>query len=46
MIVKECLMELKKINPSQKVFFASGHDMQSEKQHLVDLGAIGVLQKP
>ncbi len=42
----ECFKALKKINPFQKIYFASGHDMAAKKQSMLDVGATGVIQKP
>ena len=41
-----CFKELISIKPSQKIYFASGHNMSSMESKMFDLGAAGVLQKP
>lgn len=42
----ECFRQLTRVKPSLKVYFASGHDMKSQTRDMLDLGAVGVLQKP
>jgi two-component system cell cycle sensor histidine kinase/response regulator CckA len=43
---KTCLKEILQLKPSQKVYFASGHDMTLEKEKILSLGAMGIIQKP
>ncbi len=43
---RECFEELKKIDPSVKVIFSSGHDMVQEAPELLAAGAVDVIQKP
>lgn len=43
---KECLKQLIKINPDIRVMLSSGHDISSQAEELMSIGAKGVIQKP
>jgi CheY-like chemotaxis protein len=43
---EQTLRELKRINPDVKVIISSGYMQDYRPEELVDLGAVGVLQKP
>lgn len=43
---RECLALLKEADPEVRVLFASGHDMSSECDDLMSMGASGIIQKP
>lgn len=43
---RECLKKMLEIRPETKVLIATGHDSLSLKNELIELGALGILQKP
>jgi len=42
----ECLIELKKIDPSVRVIITTGYGLNDVVQELIDAGAVGFVQKP